>query len=268
MVTWVLYLCIGIVIGGMAGFYFAKLDDFSRKQKREMEENLRKSEQELMDYKDQVTSHFRETATLINNMTESYQKVHEHLSHGVAQLCNNPVEVNKLQVSPNQLLTSFTEPAVTEKAESEAPKTNNQEDNNNNTDSQSRTRTGAADTVESGAETSGAGRFDTDDTAAAGQSNVTSDSGSDYGSDTKRPATPAGSPDSTATAPGSSMDSSTESAVHVPDASQTMAVAEDTDNEPETPAKKSKADEAKSDEQATAKEKSKKIRVPGSRLVH
>ena len=142
MVTWVLYLCIGIVVGGMAGFYFAKLDDFSKKQKRELEEKLRHSEQELIGYKDQVTTHFRETATLINTMTESYQKVHEHLARGSVELCNNAIEVNKLEVSPDQLLTdsaqenpaeakhigadtgmdSAAETASTEKAESEAPK--------------------------------------------------------------------------------------------------------------------------------------------------
>ena len=128
MVTWVLYLCIGLVIGGMAGFYFAKMDDFSRKQKKSLEEKLQKSEQELIDYKDQVTGHFKETATLINNMTESYQKVHEHLAHGVVQLCNNAIEVDKLQVSPNQLLTESKDQPVAESAESEAPKTNTKEE--------------------------------------------------------------------------------------------------------------------------------------------
>ncbi|WP_455222076.1 ZapG family protein [Kaarinaea lacus] len=136
MVTWVLYLCIGLVIGGMAGFYFAKMDDFSRKQKKSMEEKLQKSEQELIAYKDQVTSHFKETATLINNMTESYQKVHEHLAQGVVQLCSNAVEVEKLQVSPNQLLTESKDQSVAELAESEAPKTNTKEAVNKNREDQ------------------------------------------------------------------------------------------------------------------------------------
>jgi uncharacterized membrane-anchored protein YhcB (DUF1043 family) len=132
MVTWVLYLCIGLVIGGMAGFYFAKMDDFSRKQKKSLEEKLQKTEQELITYKDQVTDHFKQTATLINNMTESYQKVHEHLAQGVVQLCSNAIEVEKLQVSPNQLLTESKDQPVTESAESEAPKTNIKEAVNKN----------------------------------------------------------------------------------------------------------------------------------------
>lgn len=137
MVTWVLYLCIGLVIGGMAGFYFAKMDDFSRKQKKSLEEKLQKTEQELIAYKDQVTDHFKETATLINSMTESYQKVHEHLAQGVVQLCNNAIEVEKLQVSPNQLLTESKDQSVTETAESEAPKTNIKEAVNKNKEDRS-----------------------------------------------------------------------------------------------------------------------------------
>ena len=64
-------------------------------------------------------------------MTESYQKVHEHLSQGVVQLCNNAIEVNKLKVSPNQLLSESSDEPVTEKAESEAPKIENTENTKN-----------------------------------------------------------------------------------------------------------------------------------------
>ena len=137
MITWVLYLCIGIVVGGMAGYYFAKLDDLSKKQKQELEDKLQKSEQELVDYKDQVTTHFKETANLINNMTESYQKVHEHLAAGSVELCNNAIEVNKLTVSSKQLssLTETTETTsdeeVTSLADSEAPKTDTVNNNKN-----------------------------------------------------------------------------------------------------------------------------------------
>jgi uncharacterized membrane-anchored protein YhcB (DUF1043 family) len=150
MVTWVLYLCIGLVIGGMAGFYFAKMDDFSRKQKKALEEKLQKTEQEFIGYKDQVTSHFRETATLINDMTESYQKVHKHLAQGVLKLCSNAIEVDKLQVSPNQLLTESKDRSVTRLAESEAPKTNTMEEVNKNREAK------AADVKVSAASTAGA----------------------------------------------------------------------------------------------------------------
>ena len=165
MITWVLYLCIGIVIGGMAGFYFARLDDFSKKQKQQLEEKLHQAEQEMVEYKDQVTAHFIETANLINNMTESYQKVHEHLAHGSVELCNNAVEVNKLTVSTSQLLSSASEQTkdddkVANLADSEAPKNSNTTNNKNEavtgkpvdseTDTESKERKSAtADSTES-----------------------------------------------------------------------------------------------------------------------
>ena len=147
MVTWVLYLSIGIVIGGMAGFYFAKLSDLSKKQKLALENKLQQTEQELVAYKDQVSSHFRETASLINTMTESYQKVHEHLVKGSVELCNHTVEVNTITVSPSQLLANSdskipdtmevtADNATADQAESEAPNVvthpQQQVDNNKN----------------------------------------------------------------------------------------------------------------------------------------
>jgi len=147
MITWVLYLSIGIVIGGMAGYYFAKLSEFSKKQKLALETKLQQTEQELVKYKDQVSSHFRETASLINTMTESYQKVHEHLVKGSVDLCNHAVEVSAITVSPSQLLAgsggiapevkpATTGDVTTDQAESEAPNVvthpQQQVDNNKN----------------------------------------------------------------------------------------------------------------------------------------
>lgn len=98
MVTWVLYLCIGVVIGAVAGFYFGRLDDFGSKQKSQLQQKLVNTEQELQDYKQQVKKHFVETSTLINSLTDSYQAVHEHLAKGVSTLCNSEIEVNRLEV--------------------------------------------------------------------------------------------------------------------------------------------------------------------------
>ena len=251
MVTWVLYLCIGIVIGGMAGFYFAKMDDFSRKQKRNLEEKLQKSEQELIQYKDQVTTHFRETATLINNMTESYQKVHEHLSHGVAQLCSNPIEVNKLQVSPNQLLANSAEAAITEKAESEAPKAISQEEKNKNKDSAARTTVSAADSAET---------VPPEETPEVRLSDTVMESPeiNPVDSPVKSQAISDQTSDSAVTPPDSTTKQATadaETPFNPPDMTETMAVADETEDSEES-------------EEKSSKKGSKKVRLPGSRTVH
>lgn len=100
MVTWVFYFCLGLGIGGAAGFYFARLDDLNKKKRQELEEKLAAAEAQYLDYKKEVTSHFVDTATLINNMTDSYQAVHEHLTKGAQILCSNELEVNRIEVKP------------------------------------------------------------------------------------------------------------------------------------------------------------------------
>lgn len=260
MITWVLYLCIGVVIGGMAGFYFAKLDDFSKKQKLELEEKLQQSERELISYKDEVTSHFMKTADLINDMTESYQKVHEHLAHGSVELCNNAIEVNKLTVSTDQLLTTpSTAPSIkspddeviTSSADSEAPKSYT--NNNNNKEN---TSTSHAEVAESNDQES---KSSTDPTVASAIASETSAATSSTQSQSTQPHIEQPSADNPATqnpvdVKENSQENKQTSESTTPDAPtspilETMAVAEE-------------------DEPTSKSEKKPKSRIPGNRIVH
>ena len=248
MITWVLYLCIGVIIGGMAGFYFAKLDDFSKKQKQQLEEKLQKSERELVEYKDQVTTHFRETASLINNMTESYQKVHEHLARGSFELCNNAIEVNKLTVSSNQLLSSASHQDTSDKMgipnkatslmDSEAPKDSKETSaKNNNNAEDDNNRSNVSDEVEpenreSVAKSDTQKPLTSDSSGLANQSKQSQSSGN--------PAPDAGVTETMATET-----MATETMV-----TETMAVAEE------------------DTEDSSDQSESSKSRLPGSRMVH
>ena len=40
MVSWVVYIAIGLIIGGAAGFFLGRLDDFSQKEKQAMQDKL------------------------------------------------------------------------------------------------------------------------------------------------------------------------------------------------------------------------------------
>lgn len=104
MITWVLFLGIGMVIGIIAGLYFARLDDVSNKQKKALQQKLEASEEQLKTYQAQVSEHFLKTATLVNSMTESYKAVHDHLSMGARQLCDSQVGVAQLEMPTTQLL--------------------------------------------------------------------------------------------------------------------------------------------------------------------
>lgn len=104
MVTWVLFLGIGLIIGIVAGLYFARLDDVSNKQKKALQQKLDTAEQQLKTYQSQVTEHFLKTASLVNSMTESYKAVHEHLAVGATELCDREVTVTQLEMPATKLL--------------------------------------------------------------------------------------------------------------------------------------------------------------------
>jgi len=99
MVTWVIFLTIGLVIGIAAGMFIGQLDDMKRKQREELQKKLEHAEQELLDHKRKVTEHFVKTSTLVNNMTESYKAIHNHLSIGAETLCDSQLDVGKLNIS-------------------------------------------------------------------------------------------------------------------------------------------------------------------------
>lgn len=104
MISWVIYVAIGLVVGGGAGFFLARLDDFSKKERQAMQEKLAEAEKQMANYKHEVTEHFIETAGLINTMTESYQAVHEHLAKGALSLCDHQVAVKRLKVTTTDML--------------------------------------------------------------------------------------------------------------------------------------------------------------------
>jgi uncharacterized membrane-anchored protein YhcB (DUF1043 family) len=104
MVTWVLFLGIGLIIGIVAGLYFARLDDVSNKQKKALQQKLDTAEQQLKTYQSQVTEHFLKTASLVNSMTESYKAVHEHLAVGATELCDREVTVAQLEMPATKML--------------------------------------------------------------------------------------------------------------------------------------------------------------------
>ena len=99
MVTWVIFLTIGLVIGIAAGLFIGQLDDLKRKQHEEMQHKLESAEKELVDYKSKVTEHFVQTSVLVNNMTDSYKAIHDHLSTGAGTLCDSQLDVAKLNIS-------------------------------------------------------------------------------------------------------------------------------------------------------------------------
>ena len=123
MFTWVLVLAIGIVIGIALGVYFMRLDDEAKRTQQSLQQQLQASKTELQLYKAEVQQSYVTTAHLINNLTDSYKAVHQHLSHSAAALCGDVAAVNKLDLKEhsNQYLQQLQQPPTSTSVGTTAP---------------------------------------------------------------------------------------------------------------------------------------------------
>jgi len=53
---------------------------------RELEQRLHEAESNLQGYQRDVAEHFSQTSALVNNLTQAYREVHEHLANGALKL--------------------------------------------------------------------------------------------------------------------------------------------------------------------------------------
>ncbi|MEM6580311.1 MAG: DUF1043 family protein [Pseudomonadota bacterium] len=90
---------IGLGLGALLGRRSAP----AVRRQREAERKLDQILQEKKAYEDEVVEHFSETANLLNNLTESYRGVHNHLATGAANLCHGkgPVSMERLEDGPD-----------------------------------------------------------------------------------------------------------------------------------------------------------------------
>jgi len=111
-------LGVGGAIGYFAGRSSSSLDNNSQEQQVD---ELKK---EIVQYKDSVASHFQQTATMINEMNDSYKSVIQHLAQGSQDLCD-PVTAedveNKLAAKSDSASTDQQQ-AETDTAAIEPPR--------------------------------------------------------------------------------------------------------------------------------------------------
>lgn len=71
---------------------------------REVEERLYRAEDELKKYQQDVTAHFAHTSELVNNLTQSYREVYEHLANSALKLTTPALSRQILESANSQLL--------------------------------------------------------------------------------------------------------------------------------------------------------------------
>ena len=89
----------GLIIGLGLGLLLGRQSSPSGQKHREVERKLDQVLQDKKAYEDEVVEHFSDTAKLLNNLTESYRDVHNHLAKGAATLCQGegPVSLERLE---------------------------------------------------------------------------------------------------------------------------------------------------------------------------
>ncbi len=110
--TWVfgvLVFAIGLVLGCMATYLVVAR--YGRT--RELQEELNQLKERFTDYRDQVTQHFMRTSELVQEMTQSYRAVYEHLASGAQHLCTDANDINRLESSGKDQLTDAGQDAAT-----------------------------------------------------------------------------------------------------------------------------------------------------------
>jgi uncharacterized membrane-anchored protein YhcB (DUF1043 family) len=87
------------ILGVGLGVLFGRRTSPAAQRQRDAELKLDQALQDKKAYEDEVVEHFTETATLLNNLTERYRDVHNHLAKGASSLCQGrgPVSLEQLE---------------------------------------------------------------------------------------------------------------------------------------------------------------------------
>lgn len=84
LTTHLLAFAAGLIVGAGLLYWFLP----ARRQASELIRERDHARKALNHYRDQVDHHFLETADLVNDMTQAYRAVHQHLSGGAQALCS------------------------------------------------------------------------------------------------------------------------------------------------------------------------------------
>lgn len=80
---------LGVIIAAGAGFYFGRNNSPDSKEKTRLETELKQRTDELEAFQNKVTNHFEKTASLFNQVSDSYQSLYDHMAKSSSQLCTS-----------------------------------------------------------------------------------------------------------------------------------------------------------------------------------
>ena len=122
--TLILSGVIALIVGVALGILFTRRFSADSRKQRELERNVDQLLQQQKDYQHQVVEHFTGTATLLNNLAESYRDVHNHLAKGATALCDDGSGsiLRPIPETPIAQITGELDPAAVQPPLDYAPK--------------------------------------------------------------------------------------------------------------------------------------------------
>ncbi len=92
-----------LALGAVLGFLLTRTLHPQAQQRKELEDQLEKTRDELKEYQQAVTTHFLDTSARVNNLTESYRSLHEHLASGAMHLANPEISRQLIEAGYGKL---------------------------------------------------------------------------------------------------------------------------------------------------------------------
>ena len=83
---------IAFSFGLAAGFVIHYLLNSGGGRSKELEAELEQLKEETNQYRQEVSNHFQRTSELVQEMTQSYRSVYEHLATGSEKLCSDRIQ--------------------------------------------------------------------------------------------------------------------------------------------------------------------------------
>ena len=104
--TIIITALICLAAGAAIGILLARLSNPEQQKVRELESKLQSAEDGLKEYQQEVTEHFIQTSGLINNLTQSYKAVHEHMANSAMHLANPDISRQLVNAGTGKLTGS------------------------------------------------------------------------------------------------------------------------------------------------------------------
>lgn len=100
-----------LLIGTGAGVMLARLFNSDNRKRHDLEKQLQDVNTDMKHYQQEVSEHYVKTARLVDDLTESYRQVHNHLAEGAATLLHTRGAAPLMKTIPSrEQIDAISEP--------------------------------------------------------------------------------------------------------------------------------------------------------------